>query len=78
MYVPDLIRVKRDGGVLGEEQIRALVAGIADGTVSDAQVGALAMAIVLNGMTTSERIASATRSASCWPRSWPHAAAPCR
>jgi len=57
MYVPDLIRVKRDGGVLGEEQIRALAAGIADGTVSDAQVGALAMAIVLNGMTTSERIA---------------------
>ncbi len=57
MYVPDLIRVKRDGGVLGEEQIRALVAGIADGTVSDAQVGALAMAIVLNGMTASERIA---------------------
>jgi thymidine phosphorylase len=57
MYVPDLIRVKRDGGELDEEQIRALVTGIADGTVSDAQVGALAMAIVLNGMTSSERIA---------------------
>jgi thymidine phosphorylase len=57
MYVPDMIRVKRDGGELDEEQIRALVAGIADGTVSDAQVGALAMAIVLNGMTSSERIA---------------------
>ena len=57
MYVPDLIRVKRDGGELGEEQIRALVTGIADDTVSDAQVGALAMAIVLNGMTSSERIA---------------------
>ena len=57
MYVPDLIRVKRDGGELGEGQIRALVAGIADGTVTDAQVGALAMAILLNGMTASEQIA---------------------
>ena len=44
---PDLIRVKRDGGELSEEQIRELVTGIADGSVSDAQVGALAMAIVL-------------------------------
>jgi thymidine phosphorylase len=57
MYVPDLIRVKRDGGELSEDQIQALVTGIADGAVSDAQVGALAMAIVLNGMTPAERIA---------------------
>jgi thymidine phosphorylase len=57
MYVPDLIRIKRDGGELTEDQIRALVAGVADGAVSDAQVGALAMAIVLNGMTAAERIA---------------------
>ena len=55
-YVPDLIRIKRDGGELDEEQIRSLVTGIADGSVSDAQVGALAMAIVLNGMTAAERI----------------------
>jgi thymidine phosphorylase len=56
-YIPDLIRVKRDGGELSEEQIDELVTGIADGAVSDAQVGALAMAIVLNGMTSAERIA---------------------
>ncbi len=39
--------------------------GIADGSVSDAQVGALAMAVVLRGMSASERIAltgSMTRS----------------
>ena len=56
MYVPDLIRVKRDGGELSVDQIQELVSGIADGSVSDAQVGALAMAIVLNGMTGAERI----------------------
>jgi thymidine phosphorylase len=57
MYVPDLIRTKRDGGELTVDQIQALVSGVADGSVSDAQVGALAMAIVLNGMTGAERIA---------------------
>ena len=56
-YVPDLIRVKRDGGEFTEDQIRELVDGIADGTVTDAQVGAFAMAVVLNGMTADERIA---------------------
>jgi len=56
MYVPDLIRIKRDGGELAEDQLEFLVKGIADGAVSDAQVGALAMAIVLRGMTTAERI----------------------
>jgi thymidine phosphorylase len=57
MYVPDLIRTKRDGRELTEDEIRALVAGITDGSVSDAQVGALAMAIVLRGMSAGERIA---------------------
>ena len=57
MLIPELIRRKRDGGELSEEEIAFLVKGIADGSVSDAQVGALAMAIVLRGMTSEERIA---------------------
>ncbi|HLM08706.1 MAG TPA: hypothetical protein VK307_03285, partial [Thermoleophilaceae bacterium] len=57
MYVPDLIRIKRDGGELTAEQLAFLANGITDGTVSDAQVGALAMAIVLRGMSPTERIA---------------------
>jgi thymidine phosphorylase len=36
------------------------VRGIADGTVSDAQVGAFAMAVVLRGMTPAERVALTT------------------
>jgi thymidine phosphorylase len=57
MLIPELIRTKRDGDELSEEEIRFLVEGIADGSVSDAQVGALAMAIVLRGMSASERVA---------------------
>ena len=57
MLIPELIRKKRDGGELTAEEIEFLVAGITDGSVSDAQVGALAMAILLQGMTADERIA---------------------
>ncbi|HYZ80728.1 MAG TPA: thymidine phosphorylase, partial [Solirubrobacteraceae bacterium] len=57
MLVGELIRRKRDGGELSAEEISELVAGIADGTVTDAQVGALAMAIVWRGMTPGERVA---------------------
>jgi thymidine phosphorylase len=53
----ELIRRKRDGGELTSEEIGFLVAGITDGSVSDAQVGALAMAIVWRGMSQGERIA---------------------
>jgi thymidine phosphorylase len=57
VLVPELIRTKRDGGELSEAELGFLVEGIADGSVSDAQVGALAMAIVLRGMSASERVA---------------------
>jgi thymidine phosphorylase len=57
VLIAELIRRKRDGGDLTAEEIEFLVTGIADGSVSDAQVGALAMAIVLRGMTADERIA---------------------
>jgi thymidine phosphorylase len=53
----EVIRRKRDGNALTGEEIEWLVAGITDGSVSDAQVGALAMAIVINGMGPEERIA---------------------
>ncbi len=57
MLVPELIRRKRDGGELTPEELAFLVRGISDGSVSDAQVGALAMAVVVRGMSAAERIA---------------------
>jgi thymidine phosphorylase len=57
MLAAELIRRKRDGAELSAEEISELVAGITDGTVTDAQVGALAMAIVWRGMTAAERVA---------------------
>ncbi|HEX3690746.1 MAG TPA: thymidine phosphorylase [Solirubrobacteraceae bacterium] len=57
MLTSELIRRKRDGLELSADEVAALVAGIADGSVSDAQVGALAMAIFLRGMTAAERVA---------------------
>jgi thymidine phosphorylase len=53
----ELIRRKRDGGALAAREIEWLVRGITDGFVSDAQVGAFAMAVVLRGMTADERTA---------------------
>jgi thymidine phosphorylase len=57
VHVAELIRRKRDGGELTDEELGFLVRGIADGTLTDAQVGALAMAILLQGLTPEERIA---------------------
>ena len=76
MLVAELIRRKRDGGELSAGEISELVAGIADGSVTDAQVGALAMAIVWLGMTPDERVAltgAMTRSGECWTSTQPEA-----
>jgi thymidine phosphorylase len=53
----EVIRRKRDGNALSDDEIQWLVAGITDGSISDAQVGAMAMAIVINGMGAEERVA---------------------
>ena len=57
MLPAELIRRKRDGGELTASEIEELVRGITNGSISDAQVGALAMAIFWRGMSASERIA---------------------
>jgi thymidine phosphorylase len=53
----EVIRRKRDGRALTAEEIGFLVSGITDGSLSDAQVGALAMAMFVRGMESGERVA---------------------
>jgi thymidine phosphorylase len=50
----DVIRAKRDGGRLTDEQIDWVVDAYTHGVVADEQMAALAMAIFLRGMTAGE------------------------
>ena len=50
----ELIRAKRDGGRLDAAQWRTLAVGIADGSWSDGQIGALTMALALRGLDADE------------------------
>jgi len=60
LLAPEVIRKKRDGGTLTEQEIAFLVGGITDGGLSDAQVGALAMAFFLRGLEPEERLTLTT------------------
>ncbi|WP_349361484.1 thymidine phosphorylase [Stappia sp.] len=57
MLAQELIRKKRDGGTLTAEEIGVFVKGLADETVTEGQVAALAMAIFFRKMTRDERVA---------------------
>ena len=54
MLFTDVIRTKRDGGELSDEQIQFLVDGLADESIPAEQVSALAMAVVFNSMSFDE------------------------
>jgi thymidine phosphorylase len=50
----EAIRRKRDGEALADEEWHSLARGMADGTLADSQVAALAMAIFFRGMSAKE------------------------
>lgn len=52
-----LIARKRDGGELSADELQDLVAGVVDGSLGDAQLGAFLMAVCCNGMTPAETAA---------------------
>ncbi|MCY4195058.1 MAG: thymidine phosphorylase [bacterium] len=54
MSAVDLIVAKRDGGELGDQQIRWFIEGVTSGTVPAEQAAALLMAVVWRGMTPRE------------------------
>ncbi len=77
MLPAEVIRTKRDGGALDAAQIESFARGLADGTWSDAQAGALAMAILLRGMDVAETVAlTAAMTHSGRVLAWPDASGP--
>jgi thymidine phosphorylase len=52
--VLDVIRTKRDGGTLSDEQVRFFIEGYTAGTIADEQAAALCMAILLRDMAPGE------------------------
>ncbi|KAM8908169.1 thymidine phosphorylase isoform 1-T6 [Spinachia spinachia] len=71
----DLIRKKRDGGVLSKEEICTFIRCITDGTMEECQTGAMLMAIWQKGMVQ-EEIQTLTREmmssgeVMSWPKEW--------
>ncbi|XP_008571982.1 PREDICTED: thymidine phosphorylase [Galeopterus variegatus] len=73
--LPELIRLKRDGGRLSEGDIRDFVRAVVDGTAQGAQIGAMLMAIRLQGMDLEETSALTQALAKSgqqleWPEAW--------
>ncbi|XP_067173743.1 thymidine phosphorylase isoform X5 [Apteryx mantelli] len=73
--IPALIRRKRDGERLRDEEIEHFVRGVTDGTVQQGQIGAMLMAIRLRGMDTEETVALTRAMAAsgrrlAWPEGW--------
>lgn len=52
--VLEVLRTKRDGGELSDEQIRFFIDGYTDGSIADEQASALLMAIVFQSMSSRE------------------------
>ena len=57
MIPQELIRRKRDGGRLSDEEIAFIVRGIADGGLTDGQVAAFAMEVFFRDLDDGERVA---------------------
>jgi thymidine phosphorylase len=58
VFLPqETIRAKRDGKPLDASEIAAFIDGIANGRVTEGQAAAFAMAVLLKGMNTPERVA---------------------
>ncbi|XP_054056321.1 LOW QUALITY PROTEIN: thymidine phosphorylase [Rissa tridactyla] len=73
--LPTLIRKKRDGERLEEEEIQSFVRGVTDGSAQQGQIGAMLMAIRLRGMDAGETLAltramAGSGRALAWPPAW--------
>uniref|UniRef100_A0A3Q1ET38 Thymidine phosphorylase n=1 Tax=Acanthochromis polyacanthus TaxID=80966 RepID=A0A3Q1ET38_9TELE len=75
LSIPELIRKKRDGGELSDDEIKTFIRAISDGSIQDAQTGAMLMAIWQKNMVSRE-IQTLTREmmssgeVMSWPPEW--------
>lgn len=53
----ETIRTKRDGGALDEAEIAQFIQGLTDGSVTEGQAAAFAMAVFFRGLSVPERVA---------------------
>ncbi len=52
--VQEIIGVKRDGGVVSDDDLRSFIAGVADGSIPDYQSAAMLMAVFIRGFSDHE------------------------
>jgi len=57
MLPQEVVRAKRDGRALTDAQIAFFVGGLTDGTITEGQAAAFAMAVFFRGMTRAELVA---------------------
>ena len=57
MLPQEIIRKKRDGGALSDAEIEFFIEGLTDGSITEGQAAAFAMAVYFRGMEMVERIA---------------------
>ncbi len=69
MLPQELIRKKRDGQALTDDEIAQVVRGITENTFTESQVSAFAMAVFFRGMTAAERVAFTRAMTHSGPRS---------
>lgn len=56
MLPQEIIRAKRDGRPLSRDQVGDFIRGLTDGTISEGQVAAFAMAVFFRGMSAEEAV----------------------
>ncbi|KAM6896246.1 thymidine phosphorylase isoform 1-T1 [Lycodopsis pacificus] len=73
--IPDLIKKKRDGGALSDEEIKTFVHAVTNRTIEECQTGAMLMAIWQKGMVQEEvetltRAMMSSGEVMSWPKEW--------
>ncbi|TMS02678.1 Thymidine phosphorylase [Larimichthys crocea] len=75
MSIPELIKKKRDGGTLTDDEIKTFIQSVTNETIQESQTGAMLMAIWQKGMINTE-IETLTREmmssgeVMSWPNEW--------